>query len=243
MVDLRAKSARRGAAHGRFLRRGIASVVVCSSLGAVVSTARAESPAEAPIDCSQPGPDRVPLFLDVGGRSVQLQADSFPLPEAPGREPKSRRWLGTRCLDTPGKPGINCEGSCTLYVRPGKYHVAWGTNEAHALLVDPGGIRAKLREGNTAAAVTGLAFLGLGLGGMLISTMALLLKEQPPSFTPYVAAFGASVGAAGLGFALMSVFVPGFKRQPYRAAGATSAITFSAAPLPGGGWLGGTVHF
>lgn len=209
------------------------------SLAAILSTWLAASPARADepvgpevdaprLDCSQPGPGRVPLVINKRDERVFIQ-------------PKSRWrqghevWLGTRCLPAAGERLIQCRGPCTLYVHPGSY-AGFEVGPTGATLMP---------KGNDVVFGTGLVLTTGALVTALVTTFVVALKSPDIDRwdSPYAVTLLASAGALVSGVVMVAVGQPRYGVKPLLSAVAAPRPTFSFAPVPGGGLVSWTIHF
>jgi hypothetical protein len=206
------------------------------------SSAHAEPPREGAleeaIDCTQPGPGRVPMQLAADGLRFKVGAD---VPESP----PGAKALGTRCRDAPLAPGSTCTGDCTLYLRPGRYGL-----QSNRILepndrfdVGPTGARVE-PTGSEIGSVVGLILAAAG--GLTVGVTAIADGVADPTgdeATPYYAAMIAGVGATLLGIVVTFVFMPGTRATPLPAPSTASRAGLTVAPVPGGAVLSGSVSF
>ena len=210
------------------------------------SPALAEPPPAAVDDCSQTGPVRVPLLLAVGDRQIRLRA-TLDSTRAWEREALRRREMelkGKSCPAWPVESDATCNGTCTLQVRPGSYGITWGKDQLAGFTVGPTGGKVTLREGNNVVAMAALGVAMLGCGTALITTIPAISKEDALlSWNPYTVTLVASGSAVVVGMATAFIVSSGARLEPYASKGAASIPTLSAAPVPGGALVFGTIRF
>ncbi|APR85114.1 Hypothetical protein A7982_10463 [Minicystis rosea] len=224
------------------VRLGVAAAAFVTAALSVLP-ARAEPPpsnTEPPVDCTKPGPGRVPVVVAVGAEPVHLETLPHVFFDPPGSQNRKVKW-GTRCLDAPDTR-FTCQGSCTLYVHPGHYALSWPSvmgSYSGPLAIGAEGATLKLWQGHEPTAIAGLALAGVGALSALGTTIAIVVKNSATSWTPYVAAAIASGSTMVVGLVTAFIAMPRVSVGPR----ASTTATLSAAPVPGGGVVFGSFAF